>query len=868
MAFKKTAKISSVTVSPDKLLLELPRRKIPDVLPHQREVLRNYADKAVDVGDVALQLPTGSGKTLVGLLIAEWRRRKFGEKVVYLCPTRQLVFQTAEQGDEKYGISLIPFVGSARSYGQNEKAEYRNGDKVAVTTYNSLFNTNPFFDDADIVIVDDAHAAENYIASMWSLQINRATVKHKPIHAALAALLKPHLRRIDFSRMIGEWNSPSDKHWVDKIPTPTLYEIQDELSAILDAHVEAAGLQHEWSELRSHLDACHLYVSANDILLRPLIAPTWGLSAFSTPKQRIFMSATLGAGGDLERLTGRSSILRLSVPEGWETQGVGRRFFMFPGMSLDETDIEKTRLNLMAHAGRSLVMVPNKNGADVITEEVEQLLKFPVFSADDIEQSKAPFVSAPQAVALIANRYDGIDFPGNECRFLCVDGLPKATNSQERFLMSRMGANVLFNERIQTRVLQAIGRCTRSLEDFSAVFVTGEELQDYLADKKRRKYFHPELQAEINFGVEQSIGVSGQDFIDNFKVFFANGKEWEAVNVDIVTDRHGAQREAFPAIEDLAAAVGHELKYQKAMWNGDYEAAVAGAEGVLSVVLHSDLKGYRANWHYLAASAAWLGAKAGLVSLEAKSRIHFDRAKKATSGLPWLVSLAGFHAQSAPEAGTDLEVLFQIEQLEGVLAHLGVVHEAAYVAREKQILEGLNSKDKVLFEEAHRLLGEMLGFVAGNSEDEAAPDPWWLTNERCFVFEDHQGALETSSLDTKKARQAASHPNWISMHVSEAKGLEIIPILVTPVTKARSGAIPHLVSVKHWNLKEFVSWSQNALATIRQLRTGFTEPGDLDWRAKAMVAFDDNGLSAAAIAKWLQPRAANLYLASDGMADE
>src|ERR1700709_2792672 len=83
MAFKKAPPPTDVASSPDKLFLALPRRKIPDVLPHQREILRRYSNEALGLSDVALQLPTGSGKTLVGLLIAEWRRRKFGERVLY-----------------------------------------------------------------------------------------------------------------------------------------------------------------------------------------------------------------------------------------------------------------------------------------------------------------------------------------------------------------------------------------------------------------------------------------------------------------------------------------------------------------------------------------------------------------------------------------------------------------------------------------------------------------------------------------------------------------------------------------------------------------------------------------------------------------
>ena len=114
----------------------------------------------------------------------------------------------------------------------------------------------------------------------------------------------------------------------------------------------------------------------------------------------------------------------------------------------------------MKKAGRSLVLVPSDSMRDALAKDVAENLNLPTFSAADIERSKEPFVKSREGVALVANRYDGIDFPGDECRLLFIEGLPTATNLQERFIMSRMGANILFNERIQTRVLQAIGRCT------------------------------------------------------------------------------------------------------------------------------------------------------------------------------------------------------------------------------------------------------------------------------------------------------------------------------------------------------------------------------------------------------------------------
>jgi hypothetical protein len=860
MAFKKKTKLTTVPDSPDKLLLEFPRRKIPDVLPHQREVMRTYATSYVERSDVALQLPTGSGKTLVGLLIAEWRRRKFGERVVYLCPTKQLVHQTVEQGEEKYGLTTIGFTGRVRDYDPSSKAEYRNADHIAVTTYNSLFNTNPFFNDADVVIVDDAHAAEGYIASMWSLNVERFNSAHSALHTALAAVLKPYLDSANFSRLSGNWYGPSDRTWADKLPTPVFMKMADEFSEIFSAHVNDTDLEYPWSMIKAHLHGCQLYLSAQNILLRPLIPPTWTHEPFSSPKQRVFMSATLGAGGDLERLTGRRTIARLPIPEGWERQGVGRRFFVFPEMSLNDKGAEKLRQTLMKRAKRSLVLVPSQTICDEIAEDVEKELKVPVFKAEDIEYSKKPFIESEAAVAVVANRYDGIDFPGDECRLLFIDGLPKATNSQERFLMTRMGANLLFRERIQTRVMQAIGRCTRSLEDYSAVIVTGEELTDYLADIKKRKYLHPELQAEISFGVEQSKNMAIEDLVENFEIFINNGAEWEEVNKDIVAERDASKREPFPAIDELGNVVGKEITYQMCLWNADYEGSLEAAEGVLAGLKSSDLKGYRALWHYLAGSAAWLGFKTGVPSLESKARVHFEQAKKATASIPWLVSLARFQPKIEDIDDADDSVLaIQLERVESILSQLGIVHEGKFAEREKCILEGLLSKDKGPFEEAHRLLGELIGFVSGNVEEDGSPDPWWISKEFCFVFEDHQGAKETSALDTTKARQAALHPNWIKRNVKEADGLETIPVIVTPVSKAKTGAMPHLNEVFLWPLEDFRRWARAAVATVREVRKTFSEAGDLEWREMTAKKFKEEGLTARDIAKKLKlSRAADI----------
>jgi hypothetical protein len=854
MAFKAIQPSSIVPDSPEKLFLDLPRRKIPGVLPHQQEIMRTYASLSPDEPDVALQLPTGSGKTLVGLLIAEWRRRKFNEKVVYLAPTKQLVNQVVEQAEEKYGLTVHGFVGSNKDYDPKARANYKSGASIAVTTYSSLFNSSPFFDDADVIILDDVHTAENYISALWSVRIERTKLEHSTLHTALCVCLKPLLEPFHYSRLVGDAGSITDNTWVDKLPTPEYARIVNQLVEIMDVHTKGTELSYSWKMIRDHIQSCHLYFSAQEILIRPLIPPTWTHKAFTDPKQRIYMSATLGEGGDLERLVGRAPIKRLPVSEGWDSHGVGRRFFIFPEMSLSAKDSKELRLELMKQTERSLVLVPNTKLCDEIAKDVRDILGYKVFSAEDIEGTKSLFTTAKTATAVVANRYDGIDFPGDECRLLFIEGLPRATNIQERFLMSRMGANALFNERIQTRVLQAIGRCTRSLEDYSAVVVTGEELPDYLADNHRRKYFHPELQAELKFGVEQSKGMDAKGIIENLKIFLENGQDWEKVSQQIMTFRKVMTKQPFPAMSELQDAVVEEISYQKKLWQKDYEKALASADAVLSIIKDPELRGYRALWHYLAGSAAWLALNAGgSKTFEARAQQEFSRAKEAATGITWLVPLARYSEKPNDKKEVDESIISeQVEHLESVLASLGATYERNYALREKEIIDGLASKDTTKFEHAHKLLGTMLGFESDNKETDGAPDPWWISANICLVFEDHSGASDGTAIDVSKARQAASHPAWMRANVASAVKAEILPVLITPATTIKESAVSHLGDVSLWNLSEFQKWSKDALTVIRGLRTTFTEPGNLVWRAETMTILKQKEFDAVSLIKKLR----------------
>ncbi|SFO40696.1 Helicase C-terminal domain-containing protein [Cohaesibacter marisflavi] len=857
MAFKSNTFSQSVTVNPAAHFKTLTKRQFPDVMPHQKEMLEEYAAQFEAKPDVALQLPTGSGKTLVGLLVADWRRIKYDDRAVYLCPTRQLVRQTVLQARNQYGIDVVDLSGSKNSFSPADRTAYMTGAKVAISTYSGLFNSNPFFENPDLIVIDDAHAAENYIAKMWSLEIEA----NSPLHTALAEYLRPYLDPQDYSRLTGDWMGAADATWVEKLPSPLVAEICEGFASIVDAHVDSDNpkLYYPWSLIRNHLHACHIYLASREILIRPLIPPASSHAPFENAKQRIYMSATLGAGGDLERLTGRKSIDRLPAPEGFQSSGVGRRFFVFPSLSLTGDETDTLRLDMQKRAGRSVILTPSTPQAEAHAARITNNFSgCDIFMKDGIEADKAPFVESDQAVAILANRYDGIDFPGDECRLLCLDGLPRAMNSQERFIMSKMGAAALYNERVQTRVLQAAGRCTRALQDRSTVFITGTELVDFLADSRQWKFFHPELQAELAFGVDQSTNVEPADILENFNMFMDNNSDWAHADQMIRTAVDTYQQAPFPAMEELSAIVKHEVIFQEALWNNDDESALASARTILGGLNHPDLRGYRALWHYLAGSAALRLSEDDGDGQSKAAQEQFEKAKKAAPSVSWLNTLARIVSahEDGPEDDQRPETLKQVELLEKQFLALGTATNAKFEKRVAKIQKEILSPET--FETAQVDLGKLLGFSSGNDESDAAPDPWWLGEKIGVVFEDHADGKESTVFGATKARQASSHPKWIKKNVPGTENMEIFPVLVTPCTQAKSGADPQLDNVRYWALNDYVLWVSRAVAVLRELKGTFPGEGDLVWRAEAEQKLEAESLT-------LNALLANLPMATSAM---
>jgi hypothetical protein len=794
MAFKLHRKSSVPVKDPESLFRDLRNRTVEGLLAQQADMLRSYM-KHVDSPDIALELPTGSGKTLIGLLIAEWRRRTKRERCVLLCPTKQLVHQIVEQAKEKYGIDVLDFSGSKSLYPEADKTAFNNCEAIGVATYSALFNTNPFFSNVHTPIFDDAHAAENYVSSFWSLEVQRS--QDESTFDAIWQIIAPHATGNDRLRYDQGNEQSLDTSFVNKIPTPHLLKCIPSLTAVIDnaskADASPKDYHYRWHMIRDHLHACHLYYTSNSILIRPLIAPTKSFAPFQNARQRIYMSATLGEGGDLERIFGRKKIERIPAPEGWDKQGIGRRFFVFPMRMKDEADSLDLAVSWVTKFDRALVLTPSNYDASKVREAVQTLAvtqDHTLFDAAELEASKKSFTQSSAAVAVLANRYDGIDLIGDECRYLIIYGLPESTNLQERFIINRLGAAVLFQVRIRTRITQAVGRCTRSSTDHALVVIIGDKVHQYFHMPEKRETLHPELQAEVDFGVEQSRVDNPSELEENIDIFIAHGRDWKSADDSILETRDKVNQSPIPSASALGKSVVDEVKFHDALWSGDFDSALSCAKDVLAKLAGGhDLKGYSALWNYLAGSAAYQADQTPV------ARENFSAAFLCASTLPWLKHIQTFVSDQAQEANIDIMYGERIERIEGVLESFGKSSSARIEKYFQCIRDGLASKDAKPFEKAQVKLGRLLGFESGNTERSGDPDPWWIFGRDGIVFEDYTATGNSPVVSKEKTLQAKAHPDTLAKKTPWGKVLGRILLDVRQI--ARGCGTPYGRSFLH-----------------------------------------------------------------------
>jgi Type III restriction enzyme, res subunit len=369
MTFITSGSQPARSANPEALFRDLPRQVDgpKHLWAHQADILRDYLNHQNDP-DLAIELPTGAGKTLVGMLVGEWRRRKQGERVVYLCPTLQLARQAVTEA-RTAGIGVVDLTGSNWHWDANDHMAYMRADAIAVAHYGAVFNAYPRLDDAGLLIFDDAHAAAGSIADNWTVRFSYGT----PGYIQLVQLLTPGLPGASAARLLAGDHDPktrTDGYLVEPaVVAANLAKVTE------DAYGPATNTRYAWRLLRDSVDACCVFVAADEIIVRPLLPPTFTHAAYTDPKQRLYLSATLGAGGELERAFGRA------FPQ------LTNDFAKAAGDPTAQAGLAAFVSDLMRESGRSLLLTPSNWALETARQELVPE-GFTSLSAKNVETSR------------------------------------------------------------------------------------------------------------------------------------------------------------------------------------------------------------------------------------------------------------------------------------------------------------------------------------------------------------------------------------------------------------------------------------------------------------------------------------------------
>ncbi len=357
MAFVRTSTGSASYATPEELYRDLPRRPggaVPGLWSHQADILRTYVEHA-ERPDVALELPTGTGgKTLTGLLIAEWRRRSRKVRTVYACPTRQLVSQVAEAAHRE-GIDVAVLMGGHETWeNTDDNDRYESASRVAVTTYNTIFNARPYIADADLMIFDDAHAGEQYVGEKYAVKVER---QHQwELYNAVLEVVAPALDGVCLARMRAAQPDTGCLELLRLVVPLRQPGMVERLGAALGM---AGSHRFDYSMIRSGLASCLVYIAYTGILIRPYLPPRRIRTRSSWVRVNVCISPRRwDAAASLRgRSAGRVSpnwACRLE----WQPPRYGRRFFVFPEF-VEDTDAEALARDVVAEAGKALVLAPS-----------------------------------------------------------------------------------------------------------------------------------------------------------------------------------------------------------------------------------------------------------------------------------------------------------------------------------------------------------------------------------------------------------------------------------------------------------------------------------------------------------------------------
>lgn len=467
--------------------------QISELWTWQREVLVSYAEAE---GDVAIELPTGAGKTLVALLAGEEFRQRKGKPVAYLAGNKQLAQQVERQANA-LRFPVVRFQGPKDSWSLTDVFAFNRGQKLGVMNYWSYFNENPGVDPAAMLILDDVHLLESPLRDFFTVTVLR---EEQLCDVLLSVIVDrfPYYSHVDD---VFRGNAPPQPP--EMLAFPDSAEMADATRDLIDGHITGPhdGRWWAWRRIRSNLGVCCWLISPRGVTFTPYIPPTQTINHFARTEQRLYLSATVGSTDDLQRRLGVPRLHKLTA-EAPPRQG-DRFVAVQAGVEVMSPQglVDAIQPLLTVHP-KALWLCARQSTANTVESTLRAgASQAGVWRLIGDNAADEAFSIAPAGHLVTAGRFDGMDFPDAACRVEILPELPVATSDLEEFVSAYLRDAPFAGSRLAQRVAQALGRCNRTANDRAVYVLADPAFANRLVQNSVFSALPPEVSVDIEAGL-------------------------------------------------------------------------------------------------------------------------------------------------------------------------------------------------------------------------------------------------------------------------------------------------------------------------------------------------------------------------------
>ena len=751
--FKKlqSSVTSDTTHSPRDLfnLLSKKAKRYSYLRDVQADVLEQWAARR-DVHDLTIKMNTGSGKTVVGLLILKSCLNEKKGPAVYIAPTPQLIQQVLDEAKD-LGIEVTNDTHSPR---------FLSGNAILVVNVYKLINGMSVFGVGDegikisigSLVIDDAHSCLETAEEQFTLNLPR-------IHASYHELLELFEHDLELQSSSGLLDlKAQDPHKSMLVPFWAWADKQKAVQKILRKYQDDQELKFVMPLIKEDLALCRCAFSAKAVEIAPRCLPIRMIPSFGAAQRRIFMSATFRDDSILVTHFDADAKSVAEVIRPASGGDIGDRMILVPQeanpfLTDDQLKVMLKDLSLVHNV---VVIVPSEYRAKYWEDVAVDTL-----NSKNLAEGVKSLQAGHQGLLVLVNKYDGIDLPDEACRVLVIDGLPDVRRTLDKIDQAALsGSSAVVGQAIQ-RIEQGMGRGIRSKDDYCAVILMGRSLTSQLYAHNAVTSFTTATRAQLELssqmGVQLRGGTAG-DFKGAIESFLARDEDWISVSrAAVVGAEYGKDVSLSPGALNVRRAFNLAVV-------GNFQGAVDEIQETVAAQSNARVK-------------AWYKVEL------AEYQYHVDPAKAQET---LASAIASNNQLTRPLAGTQYVRMQDLthDQAALCIGHLRdkFPNPNALILHVNEMVETLAfiPGTASLFERTLAAAAGMLGFAGQCPESDSGvgPDVLWSMGKTQFLVIECKNGATTSTINKHDCNQLNGSIIWFENKYGAT--CSATPIMVHP----------------------------------------------------------------------------------------